>query len=64
MAMKRYSTYSRSSEIEPNPQMQFSVLLRTLLFFGGGLTQEIIFSQEKPTSFIFDDQNYFLFLSF
>ena len=31
IAMKRYSTFPKASELEPHHQMQFSVILRTSL---------------------------------
>ena len=35
MTMNEYSTHPRSRELEPHHQMQFNVLLRTLLVVGG-----------------------------
>ena len=31
MAMKRYSTFSKTSELEPHHQMQFNVICKTLV---------------------------------
>ena len=36
MAMKGYSTLPKLPELKPYHQMQFSVISRTPLFFGGG----------------------------
>ena len=50
MAMKEYSTITRSQALEPRQQIQFSVIPRTPLCGGGGLTllQRIQLKYFKP----------------
>ena len=36
MSMKRYSTFPRSPDLDLNYHMQFGVIHRTPLYFGGG----------------------------